>query len=56
MYRGVREMLLLLDGAVSDAVMGHRFIGQKGVRREQGIDVANSAVFNVMISLIDNVS
>lgn len=56
MYRGVREMLLLLDGAVSDAVMGHRFIGQRGVRREQGVDVANSAVFNVMISLIDNVS
>ena len=54
MYRGVREMLLLLDGAVSDAVMSHRFIGQKGVRREQGIDVANSAVFNVMISLIEN--
>ena len=49
-------MLLLLDGAVSDAFMGHRFIGQKGVRREQGIDVANSAVFNVMISLIDNLS
>ena len=49
MYQGVREKLLLLDGAVSDAVMGHRFIGQKGVWREQGVDMANAAVFNVMI-------
>ena len=49
MYRGVREMLLLLDGAVSDAVTGHRFIGQKRVWREQGVDMADAAVFNVMI-------
>ena len=56
MYRGVREMLLLLDGAVSDAVMGHSFIGQKGVWRGQGVDMANAAVINVMVSLVDNVS
>ena len=49
MHSGVREMLLLLDGAVSDAVTGHRFIGQKRVWREQGADVANAAVFNVMV-------
>ena len=49
MYQGVREMPLLLDGAVSDAVMGHRFIGQKGVWCEQGVDMANAAVFNVMV-------
>ena len=56
MYRGVRERLLLLDGAVSDAVMGHSFIGQKGVWRGQGVDMANAAVINVMVSLVDNVS
>ena len=45
----MREILLLLDGAVSDAVAGHRFIGQKRVWREQGADMANAAVFNVMV-------
>ena len=45
----MREMLLLFDGAVSDAVAGHRFIGQKRVWREQGADMANAAVFNVMV-------
>ena len=45
----MREMLLLLDGAVSDAVAGHRFIGQKRVWREQGADMANAAIFNVMV-------
>ena len=45
----MREMLLLLDGAVSNAVAGHRFIGQKRVWREQGADMANAAVFNVMV-------
>ena len=42
-------MLLLFDGAVSDAVMCHRFMGQKGVWREQGVDMANAVVFNVMV-------
>ena len=45
----MREMLLLLDGAVSNAVAGHRFIGQKRVWREQGADMANAAIFNVMV-------
>ena len=49
MYRGVREMLLLLGGAVSDAVTGHRFIGQEGVWRGRGVDMANAAVINVMV-------
>ena len=49
MYRGVREMLLLLDGAVSDAVTGHRFIGQERVWRGRGVDMANAAVINVMV-------
>ena len=42
-------MLLLLDGAVSKVVAGHRFIGQKRVWREQGADMANAAIFNVMV-------
>ncbi len=42
-------MLLLLDGAASDAVMGQRCHGHGGLCREQGVDMANAAVFNVMV-------
>ena len=49
MYRGVREMLLLLDGAVSDAVMGQRCHGHGGLCREQVICIADATVFDVTV-------
>ena len=42
-------MLLLLDGAVSDAVMGQRFHGHGGLCREQGICIADAAVFGATV-------
>ena len=41
-------MLLLLAGALSDAVVGQRCIGHGGLCRKQRICMPDAAVFDVM--------